>query len=126
MGNKVSSDIAVKVETFYMDNISEPNKYFYKYRITIKNESDKIVRLLSRQWVIMDLLEWPREIEGAGVVGETPILEPGESFTYISGLTLKKRIGTMRGKYIFQNLNDKTQFEVKIPKFLLLAGELSN
>ncbi len=126
MKERVSSEISVRVETVYMESSSRPGKYFFKYKITILNESEKIVRLLSRHWVIMDFLEWPREVNGPGVVGHTPILEPGESFTYTSGVQLRKRMGTMRGQYVFMDLNTKNEFDVKIPKFLLVVNELYN
>jgi ApaG protein len=93
------------------------NHYFFVYFITIENKGDTSVQLLKRHWDISDSNSEKRTVEGEGVVGETPVIEPGEKFEYNSGCNLMTEIGTMSGFYTMQRLVDNQLFNVTIPKF---------
>ena len=115
--------VVVKVECRYLESHSDPAKqsFFFVYFITIINDSDKSIQLLKRRWNIFDSLSEPRIVEGEGVVGETPVLHPGEEFQYNSGCNLMSEFGYMEGYYMFQDLNDESFFDVEIPRFLLVS-----
>lgn len=120
--------VEVKVDSSYLPSHSNPiqNNYFFVYEIVISNESHKTVQLLRRHWTIFDSLAPTRIVEGEGVVGETPILKPGEVFTYNSGCNLSSEIGSMQGYYLFQDLEQETFFEVDIPCFQLIVPSRLN
>ena len=94
------------------------DRYVFAYTITIENISGDPFQLISRHWVIQDANLKTEEIYGDGVVGEQPIIKPGESYTYSSGAVLKTEVGTMQGRY-FMLSDSKNEFEVSIPKFVL-------
>mgnify|MGYP002527794614 CR=1 FL=1 len=93
-------------------------RFHFGYRIRFDNEGEKTVQLLSRHWVIVDAQGRREEVRGAGVVGEQPTLEPGESYEYTSGCPLKTEWGTMEGTYLFR-VDDEDQFEVNVGRFFL-------
>ncbi len=96
------------------------------YEITVINQNDYPVQLKRRQWYIFDSIGDHREVEGEGVVGETPIIQPGEKFIYNSGCNLTTDIGKMVGHYTMRNLNTSTDFTVDIPEFHLISpGKLN-
>lgn len=100
--------------------------FFFKYTVLIENNSNNIIQLVSRRWEVYDTLDYKKIIEGAGVVGEQPILKPGEKYTYTSGCELKSEIGLMKGLYKFKNVNTYQNFEVLIPEFNLISdGKLN-
>lgn len=101
------------------------NLWFFLYTITIANEGDCRVQLLSRHWIITDESGRVEEVRGAGVVGEQPSLEPGEAFEYTSGCPLPTPTGTMRGTYSMCTAEGAT-FEVEIAPFLLSEPYLVN
>ena len=105
MTTSSNTPIKVSVETFYVDGQSEPekDKYVFAYTITIKNHSLCATKLLSRYWLITDANGKETEVEGEGVVGETPTIGPGESYTYTSGAVIDTPIGTMQGYYQMRN-----------------------
>jgi ApaG protein len=119
--------IRVRVESFYVADRSAPalNAYFFAYRIRITNEGDEWAALRSRHWIITDGNGLTSEVEGEGVVGETPELEPGESFEYTSACPLSTRVGFMRGSYTIARRNGAT-FRAKIAEFALLAPGTEN
>jgi ApaG protein len=121
MITEVTAGIQVSVETFYQPSQSNPieREYLFAYRITIENKSDLIVQLKRRHWYIFDSFGTKSEVEGEGVVGEQPILDPGESYTYVSGCHLTSEIGKMHGEYLFERFSDETTFKVKIPAFIM-------
>jgi len=128
MVKKVSSDIAIEVEVFYQDEYSKPlnGDYIFAYRITIHNHGEHTVQLLDRHWYIFDSVGSNREVKGEGVVGEQPILKPGENHQYISGCHLNSDVGSMHGYYTMERKTDDLQFTVEIPKFKLIAeGKLN-
>lgn len=115
--------VKVSVLTEYQPEYSSPyqSHFVFSYRIRIENHSDNTVQLQRRKWLIFDSNATIREIEGEGVVGLTPVLEPGESHEYISGCSLKSSIGKMSGSYVMERLADGKKFRVMIPEFSLIA-----
>ena len=116
-------NIEISVEVKYWPESSVPgeNHYFFIYVITIENKSGLTVQLLRRHWDIFDSIGDYRVVEGDGVVGETPVLEPGQKFEYNSGCNLTSDLGSMKGYYIFLNTLDYKEFKVDIPKFDLVV-----
>lgn len=123
MVTSTTHGVKISVETTYQNDFSYPeNEHFtFSYQITIQNLSDYAIQLKRRQWFIFDSNGALREVEGEGVVGEQPILEPGESHSYMSGCTLTTDIGSMKGNYLMQRLFDDTTFHVEIPEFQLIV-----
>lgn len=119
----VTNGIRVSVETFYQEDYSRPDesKFIFAYRITIKNESEFTVQLLRRHWRIVDSNGTVRVVEGEGVIGEQPILKPGQSHQYVSWSHLTTEIGKMDGNYLFVRLSDGSRFNATIPEFHLMA-----
>ena len=93
----------------------------YTYRITIENNSNSTVQLISRHWYIFDSTADDYEVEGQGVVGIQPVLSPGDVHEYESACELTSEIGNMYGSYTMQRQIDGSLFEVKVPKFQLIA-----
>lgn len=121
---KVSTqDIEVSVEVRYFSQQSLPKEghYFFVYFITIENKSDFSVQLTKRHWNIFDSIGDHREVDGEGVVGETPILAPGEKFEYNSGCNLTSDMGYMKGYYTLVRLINNEEFRVNIPKFEMVV-----
>ena len=116
-----TQDIEIGVRTRYQDDASSPEfgNYVYSYQITISNKGTSTVQLISREWIIADGLGNIKKVNGPGVVGEQPILSPGESHTYISGCNFQTEMGAMRGYYNFTRVADDSYFKVKIPQFIL-------
>ena len=116
--------IKVTAVSKYVPQQSDSNssRFVFAYTITIKNMSLEPVQLLSRQWLIQDANQKVEEVLGDGVIGQQPLIQPGNEFTYSSGAVLETDMGTMEGSYIFvSKLNGETseEFSVPIPKFLL-------
>ena len=97
---------------------STKSRFVFAYTITIENISDAPFQLVSRHWVIQDANRKIEEVYGEGVVGEQPVIQPGQSYTYSSGAVLETEIGTMEGRYFMLSENNG-EFEVPIPKFVL-------
>lgn len=114
------NNITVEVETHYIEEQSIPDKnYFvFAYTITIKNMGQQSAQLLTRHWVITDSNHKVQEVRGDGVVGEQPILEPGEQFVYTSGTMLETSVGTMKGSYLMR-ADDGSKFDAPIEEFVL-------
>lgn len=93
----------------------------FAYQISIENLSDYTIQLQRRQWFIFDSNGSQREVEGEGVIGEQPVMEPGETHSYVSGCNLNTDMGTMRGNYTMKRIADDTRFIVDIPEFELIA-----
>ena len=123
MNSIVTKGIEISVNTLYASEHSLPSqgRYFFVYFITITNTNDFSVKLLKRHWDITDAFGTKREVDGEGVVGETPVLEPGESFSYNSGCDLNSDIGKMSGYYTMEKLVDGSQFAVTIPEFQMVV-----
>lgn len=120
MYEAVTRGIRVKVEPEFDPDRSRPadNAYFWLYTIEIKNESTVQVQLKSRQWKITDSTGAMEEVVGEGVVGQTPLLSPGESFKYTSGCPLRAPSGMMFGTYRMVDAAGES-FDVEIPAFSL-------
>lgn len=123
MISKISEGITISVETYYQPEYSNPvnGEYMFAYRITIENNNLFAVKLLRRHWHIYDSNGSLREVEGEGVVGVQPQINPGESYQYVSGCNLRSEIGKMYGTYQMENMNSKKQFDVVIPSFEMCA-----
>jgi ApaG protein len=128
MVTKVTSGVKVSVETFFQPQHSDPrmNHFVFAYRITIENHSEHIVQLKRRHWIIIDADGQRREVEGEGVVGEQPILAPGEDYKYVSGCNLNSEFGKMSGSYEMERKEDKKRFKVRIPEFLMITESRLN
>ncbi|MFV2091788.1 MAG: Co2+/Mg2+ efflux protein ApaG [Hyphomicrobiales bacterium] len=120
MYHRTTRSIQVNVETTYMDEESEPDRdyFFWAYTINIENTGDEEVQLRARHWKITDAFGRTREVQGDGVVGEHPILSPGDSFEYTSGVPLRTPSGIMVGSYEMQTEMGES-FTVSIPAFSL-------
>jgi len=113
-------NIAVDVETSYLEEQSSPdmNRYVFAYTITIRNKGNLSAKLLTRHWIINDANGNVQEVHGEGVVGEQPYLKPGDSFQYTSGTVIETPVGSMEGSYQMLS-EDGTPFDADIPAFTL-------
>lgn len=123
MNTTTTQGVTVSVTTNYLPDYSSPGQehYVFAYKIDIRNNSEYTVKLLRRHWYIYDASGVVREVEGEGVVGQQPTLEPGESHQYVSGCNLKSGLGKMRGTYQMERLMDGSEFAVEIPEFTLVV-----
>jgi ApaG protein len=123
MVQQVTEGVSITVETFYQPAQSKPlsSEYLFAYRITIENLSNVPVKLWRRHWHIVDSNGSYREVEGEGVVGQQPVIEPGGSYQYVSAANLRSEIGKMFGTYQMENLYNKKLITVAIPEFQLTA-----
>jgi ApaG protein len=112
--------IAVSVEPAYLDARSSPesSQYFWAYRVIIENQGRETVQLLSRHWMISNARGELTEVKGPGVVGEQPVLKPGESYEYTSGAPLNTPSGMMGGAYLMESESGE-RFDIEIPTFSL-------
>ncbi len=120
MYSATTQAINVTVKPIYLDEQSSPTEghYVWAYQVTIENTGMETVQLLNRYWRITDSMGRVQEVHGAGVVGEQPTLEPGESFEYTSGTPLTTPSGIMVGSYEME-CADGRRFDVEIPAFSL-------
>ena len=116
----VTRGIAVSVEPTYLESRSSPesSQYFWAYRVIIENQSDQTVQLLSRHWMITNARGEFTEVKGPGVVGEQPVLRPGERYEYTSGAPLNTPSGMMGGAYQMETASGE-RFDIEIPTFSL-------
>jgi ApaG protein len=117
----VTRQIKVSVRAIYLDDQSEPERsqYVWAYRVSIENLGQETVQLLRRTWLITDGQGRTQRVQGDGVVGEQPVLEPGESFEYTSGTPLGTPSGFMRGQYHMVVSGSGESFDAEIPSFSL-------
>lgn len=110
----------VRALTQYVEEQSEPDKkrYVFSYTITIENNGEQHAQLLRRKWLVTDANGKKLVIEGEGVVGEQPIIESGEAYTYTSGTVLETPVGVMQGHYTMIDV-DEQEFDIEIPPFRL-------
>lgn len=113
-------NISISVRPAYVPEKSSPeaNSYFFVYKIKIKNEGSLTMKLVSRHWIITNGKGKVEQVEGPGVVGEQPLLNPGEEFEYVSACPLDTPTGNMRGSYTMETLSGE-KFKVTIPVFFL-------
>lgn len=120
MYETTTRNINVRVNSSFIEDDSAPadSYYFWAYTVEINNRGSETVRLRSRLWRITDLLGRTREVRGTGVIGEEPVLEPGDTFRYTSGLPLTTPSGVMLGWYQMESESGE-RFDVTIPVFSL-------
>ena len=120
MYTATTKKITVRVEPQFLAGQSDPvaDEYFWLYTIQIENGGAETVQLLNRHWIITNAIGHVEEVQGPGVVGEQPVLSPGESFQYTSGCPLKTPSGVMVGTYEMA-ATDGSNFDIEIPAFSL-------
>ena len=120
MYSATTREIRVSVEPIYLEEQSSPGDghFVWAYRVRIDNDGRDTVQVLTRHWIITDSMGRTQEVKGAGVVGEQPIVGPGESYEYTSGTPLPTPSGIMVGSYGVRK-NDGEQFDIEIPAFSL-------
>ncbi|MGA8147900.1 MAG: Co2+/Mg2+ efflux protein ApaG [Gallionellaceae bacterium] len=116
--NEPQIDITAKVSYLPEQSDEANNRYVFAYTITLTNNSDTTVKLVSRHWIITDANHYVQEVRGQGVVGEQPVLKPRQSFEYSSGTVLATQVGTMYGSYQMVT-EDGAEFDAPIPQFVL-------
>lgn len=128
MTTALTSGISITVDCSYEDRFSNPDNalFMFSYRIEIKNKNGFPIQLLRRHWHIIDSSTHSRDIEGEGVIGEQPIILPGESFSYRSSCDFTTDTGKMCGHYLMENLETNVQFKVEIPEFMLMVPHKLN
>ncbi|QOW10042.1 Co2+/Mg2+ efflux protein ApaG [Kaistella flava (ex Peng et al. 2021)] len=128
MFSTTTFDIKVSVVPQYDIKNSFPaeNRFVFRYNISIENLGRDSIKLLSRKWLIFDLGFGFTEVAGEGVIGLTPIIEPGENFTYFSNVLLRSGVGSMSGIFFCKNLITHETLEIEVPKFNLVSEVLSN
>ncbi|CCQ72260.1 Co2+/Mg2+ efflux protein ApaG [Magnetospira sp. QH-2] len=120
MYSRTTHDITIEVESYYLEDQSSPEEshFVWAYHIRIENNGLQTVQLLNRHWKITDALGRSQEVRGSGVVGEQPVLEPGDSFEYTSGTPLPTASGLMVGSYEMESENGEI-FHADVPAFSL-------
>ena len=123
METTTTEGIKISVETVYQSEYSrlDEEKFVFAYQVTIENQNDFSVQLLSRHWYIFDSIGMRREVEGEGVIGKQPIIAPGSSHRYVSGTSIQSEMGRMHGTYTMVRLPENKKFEVIIPAFNLIV-----
>jgi ApaG protein len=111
-------DIAVRVNYLADQSDEDDERFVFAYTVTLTNAGNSTVQLVSRHWVITDANNQVQEVRGKGVVGEQPVLKPGQSFEYSSGTVLATQVGTMSGSYRMV-AEDGDEFDAPIPQFVL-------
>ncbi len=128
MVQQVTQGIKVSVDTGFEGTFYKQNKkqYAFSYTITIENQSKDVVQLTSRHWRISDALNEVEIVEGDGVIGEKPVIQPGGKHMYSSGCLLFSPFGSMRGYYNMVNFSNTRKFRVAIPTFKLSEPSAMN
>jgi ApaG protein len=128
MVQQVTNGIKVSVTTNFQGTSYRNYRlyYIFSYQITIENQSNNVVQLLERQWKIFDSLNKTEIVEGPGVIGKKPILNPQQKYTYQSNCFLTSPIGAMKGHYKMVNLSTTENFKVYIPTFQLMVSNIHN
>jgi ApaG protein len=124
----ITEGIKISTLTQFQDLYSNANQmnYAFSYKIRIENTSDYTVQLLRRHWFIYNANGSYTEVEGEGVIGQQPILEPGQVHEYVSGCNLPTPMGKMNGTYLMERLLDAKKFYVSIPDMNLVVPHLLN
>lgn len=117
----LTAGVFVKVSTQFRADVSlvGDSIFFFNYRIDIENRNAFAIQLVHRDWFIFDSLNPTSHVSGEGVVGQLPVLEPGETYQYTSGCELRSDIGSMTGFYTFRNMETGEMFKADIPVFQL-------
>ncbi len=124
----ITNGIRVSVEAYYHEEHSRParDRFVFSYRVMIENQGIEAVKLLRRHWFIFDSIGVTREVEGEGVIGQQPVLLPGETHQYTSWCPLMTPLGKMHGNYLMENQMDGNTFQAQIPEFRLIAPCIMN
>ena len=126
MVTATTAGIKVSVQVKYEGYISTRQKHAFSYIVSIQNVSSSTVQLLRRHWFIKDSSGDNREVEGEGVIGKQPILEPNETHQYTSWCPLDSEIGIMYGTFLMQNTLTEELFDVEVPLFKMTTTARSN
>lgn len=128
LSSQITEGIRVTVRTKYVQDESSPKHLYFvfAYQVEITNESAYSVQLLEREWHIVDGLGEKRWVQGEGVIGKQPVIEPGQSHQYVSGCHFPTAIGKMFGHYLMKRQVDGSTFEVEIPPFVMMVPYLEN
>ncbi len=128
MNTAITEGIRITVMSQFRPDLSQLGEaqYFFNYRIEIENKNSFAVQLMHRDWFVFDSLNHPQQISGEGVIGEQPVIQPGNNYHYISGCELSSEIGYMKGYYTFRSLLDNSTFQVFIPTFQLIYPQRLN
>ena len=120
MYSKTTKNISITVNPYFLEEQSEPDDqhYVWAYQVTIDNQSKEKIQLINRYWKIIDSNGTKQEVSGQGLVGEQPVLNPGEKFEYTSGTPLSTPSGFMEGYYEMETI-EGVKFEAYIPQFSL-------
>jgi ApaG protein len=127
LSDAITHDVRVEVLSQYSSEHSHPldGEWVFQYTVRITNQGNETVQLISRHWIITDAAEQQREVKGDGVVGQQPILAPGESFKYSSWCPLETSVGSMQGTYQMASAEGE-RFEIEIAPFGLNARHTVN
>lgn len=128
MVEQITKGIRISVKTKFNGTSYRNNRLYYvfAYFVTIENYSSQTIKLTDRYWKIFDSLNKTEVVQGEGVVGQTPILKPNDTYSYSSGCFLESTIGAMKGYYIMEDVHSLDSFKVMIPTFQLSTPILSN
>lgn len=128
MNTLTTKGIKVSIKTYYQAEYSKPveSRYIFAYKVTIENLSEFPIQLLRRHWTIVDSDGLVREIEGEGVIGKQPIIQPNDEHQYVSWSNLHTGLGKMFGKFLVRDLESRKLFDVEIPIFHLVAPPILN
>ena len=126
-----TNEVAISAESTYQAQYSDPmqNQYVFSYRIQIENKSARPIQLLARRWEVIDAAGDKRQVEGEGVVGQQPVILPGQSYEYNSWVQFATRQGAMQGNYIMARKDRRGRelfFQADVPRFLHIAPEALN
>lgn len=116
-------DISIKTRYIVDQSVPAEQRYVFSYTITLTNMGGDAAQLISRHWIITDANNDVQEVKGLGVVGKQPLLQPGESYTYTSGVIIATDTGTMTGSYQMHMPDTGEDFEASIPVFGLVTPE---
>lgn len=116
-------DIDIKTQYIAEQSRPEEKRYVFAYTITLSNQGEASAKLMSRHWIITDANNEIQEVKGVGVVGQQPLLEPGDSYTYTSGVIIGTDTGTMTGSYQMSTPGLDQEFDAEIPVFGLVTPE---
>ena len=128
METSITRGIKITVTPTYQPEQSQPeeDKFIFSYEVLIENKSEFTVQLLRRHWYIFDSVGAKREVEGPGVIGEQPVLAPGEKFKYKSWCPLLSQMGCMKGTFLMVRKDNNERFDVTVPQFQMICPIVFN